>query len=529
MADIFLSYSRPDSARARQIKQALESLGLTVFFDTEGLDGGDVFPDVLDREVKSAGAVVGVWSRHSIARPWVKVECDIGRERGVLCPVQIEEIPKMEVPAVFWNLQIDDLSDFVGEPAHGGWLRFVRSLGSAMERPDLLARESERLEASAPEMDDGVRQELLALRAELKAMREAQANPPGGGRKRAGLWLLLLLVLLAAGAAAAWYSGLIPRTAPPGEPVTAPEVSIPAPPVAETWRRTTSIDVGDGWVYSAQFSPDGTRIATASGKTAARIWDPVTGSEIAALEGHTDLVSNVAWSPDGSRLASASMDGQIRTWDPATGALVKTFPAGNGGVRTATYSADGALIVFAAGTQGELIDANLGTAAGASPPGEFDVYDAALSPDGTLLATAAEDGVRIWKAPDWSLALQLWSHEIDVLSVAFSPDGSRLVSADADGVVKVWSLEGGRELISIGGEDSSVMRAVFSPDGSRILLASRDGTATILDSETGTEIAKLEADLSQLFDAAWAPDGKRIVTGSWDGTADVWELQPSGP
>ena len=524
MADIFLSYSRPDTARARQIKQALESLGLTVFFDTEGLDGGDVFPDVLDREVKSAGAVVGIWSRHSIARPWVKVECDIGRERGVLCPVQIEEIPKMEVPAVFWNLQVDDLSDFAGDPAHRGWLRFVRSLGSTMERPELLEKESERLEA-AQGIDDAVMQELLALRAELKAMREAQANPPPGSKRpRLALWTLL--ALLFAGVLAAYFRGYIPGTPPAQRRTAAAASAMPAP---QTWRHTTRIDAGGGWVYSAVFSPDGARIAAAAGNTAARIFDPVTGEEVAVLEGHTDSVTAAAWSPDGLRLATASMDGAIRTWDPASGRLIKTFTPGSGGVRTVTYSADGAVLVFAAGKQGEMIDANLGTPAGASPPGEADVYDAALSPDGALLATAAEDGVRIWKAPDWSLALQLWSHEIDVLSVAFSPDGSRLASADAGGVVKVWSLEGGRELLTLTGEDSSVMRAVFSPDGTRILTASRDGTAKIHDAATGTEIAKLAADLTQLFDAGWAPDGKRIVTGSWDGTADVWELQGPAP
>ncbi|MEM7768250.1 MAG: toll/interleukin-1 receptor domain-containing protein [Pseudomonadota bacterium] len=138
MADVFLSYSRQDTAAARRIKDRLVGLGLSVFFDTEGLDSGDVFPDVLDREVKTAGAVVGVWSTHALSRPWVKIECDIGRARGVLVPVQIEQIAELDKPAAFWNVQFDDLSDYDGDPGHAGWRKFVRSLSRTLNRPALL-------------------------------------------------------------------------------------------------------------------------------------------------------------------------------------------------------------------------------------------------------------------------------------------------------------------------------------------------------------------------------------------------------
>ena len=41
---------------------------------------------------------------------------------------------------------------------------------------------------------------------------------------------------------------------------------------------------------SAAFSPDGTRIVTASDDKTARIWDAATGKEIAVLRGHDDSV-----------------------------------------------------------------------------------------------------------------------------------------------------------------------------------------------------------------------------------------------
>ena len=75
------------------------------------------------------------------------------------------------------------------------------------------------------------------------------------------------------------------------------------------------------------WSPDGTRLATASDDETVRLWDPTTGQTTATLTGHTDRVNAVAWSPDGTRLATASDDGTVRLWDPATGRPPPPSPA----------------------------------------------------------------------------------------------------------------------------------------------------------------------------------------------------------
>lgn len=139
MVDIFISYARTERERAEQIKSAIDDLGLTIFFDIDGLDGSDVFPDVLDREVKSAGCVLGIWSPHALSRPWVKTECLIGKDRRVLIPVLVEPVNSLDVPAAFYDVQSIDLTDFAGDLTHPGWIKLVKALARTLRRPDLIA------------------------------------------------------------------------------------------------------------------------------------------------------------------------------------------------------------------------------------------------------------------------------------------------------------------------------------------------------------------------------------------------------
>ncbi|KAK4127977.1 WD40 repeat-like protein [Parathielavia appendiculata] len=59
-----------------------------------------------------------------------------------------------------------------------------------------------------------------------------------------------------------------------------------------------------------------------------KIWDPATGQCVPTLEGHSCSVSSVAWSPDATRLASASYDKTVKIWDPATSQCVSMVEFG---------------------------------------------------------------------------------------------------------------------------------------------------------------------------------------------------------
>jgi putative chitinase len=140
MVDVFISYARLDRLRVEILNEALQELGLSTFFDVTGIDGGDTFPDTLDRAVKSAGAVVACWTPHALQRDWVKTECLIALERKALVPVEIESVTALDIPAAFFPLQRVNLTEWHGEREHPGWVAAVRGIAKKLGRPDLYDR-----------------------------------------------------------------------------------------------------------------------------------------------------------------------------------------------------------------------------------------------------------------------------------------------------------------------------------------------------------------------------------------------------
>ena len=69
-----------------------------------------------------------------------------------------------------------------------------------------------------------------------------------------------------------------------------------------------------GSVWSVAISPDGTKIASASGDYTVKIWDIQTGKILETLTGHLGEVRTVTFSPDSRMLASGGDDWEVKLW-----------------------------------------------------------------------------------------------------------------------------------------------------------------------------------------------------------------------
>ena len=79
LADIFLSYARPDATAAERIARELGKAGWSVWYDRE-LPAHRAYADVIANELESAPAVLVLWSEAAAASEWVRSEANRARE-----------------------------------------------------------------------------------------------------------------------------------------------------------------------------------------------------------------------------------------------------------------------------------------------------------------------------------------------------------------------------------------------------------------------------------------------------------------
>ncbi len=274
------------------------------------------------------------------------------------------------------------------------------------------------------------------------------------------------------------------------------------------------------------FSPDGTRFAVPGQVTGVTIRDVDTGAKIITLKGHDATIRRMAFSPDGTRLAGASGSGQGNTWvktvpiwDVTTGELVMTLRGHTDAVNSVAYSPDGRRLATG-GVDGtvRLWDALSGKELHAVDVGS-PVPALAFSPDGRYLVSG-DDGdksLTVWDANTLERRGALRGHSDVIQDVAFGPAG-KVVTASWDGTAKIWDLESRRELATLRGHSGPILGVAVSPDGALVATGSLDGTAKLWDLATGREVLKLFGHDIVVNAVAFSPDGRFLATVSGDGT-----------
>jgi TolB-like protein/regulator of sirC expression with transglutaminase-like and TPR domain len=128
--DIFLSYTREDSTVAQAYRDAFAREGLDVWWDAT-LHSGEDYDQVTEEALRTAKAVVVLWSPRSVASRWVRAEATIAYRNKTLTPVMIEPC---ERPVMFELTQTAELSHWRGAADDPAWLTFLGDVGRRVGR-----------------------------------------------------------------------------------------------------------------------------------------------------------------------------------------------------------------------------------------------------------------------------------------------------------------------------------------------------------------------------------------------------------
>ena len=313
-------------------------------------------------------------------------------------------------------------------------------------------------------------------------------------------------------------------------------------------------------IYSLAVNPDGTRLATGSEDTIARIWDAQSGRLLERLEGHVGVIESVAYSPDGRQIATGSGDRTVRIWDAQSGEALLVLEGHDDEVRSVAYNSDGGRLVSSSiDRTARVWDAQDGKQM-VLLEGHIDFLESAIfSRDDKKIVTATENQtVRVWEAGSGKLLknlgeyLQPIASAVDALegktpstpsldgeedpqevvleefdavieSVATSARGSRVVTVFEDGSARIWTARDEQARPVLEGHSGMVYSVATSPDGKRIVTGSNDRTARFWDALTGRQLDLMDLS-NRIWSVAYGPKGNRVAIGFQDSKAQVWDV-----
>lgn len=149
---------------------------------------------------------------------------------------------------------------------------------------------------------------------------------------------------------------------------------------------------------------------------------------------------------------------------------------------------------------------------------------------GHLLATAGLEGkAKIWSVSSSSssspgkLLRSYEGHAKGVRDVRFSPDGRRLLTTGYDKVMRLWDVETGTVLASLG-EGTMTFAIAFHPTEEETIMAGRgDKKICQYDWRSGDVVQEYDYHLGPVNTVTFYDDGRRFASTSDDKTIRLWE------
>jgi WD40 repeat protein len=260
--------------------------------------------------------------------------------------------------------------------------------------------------------------------------------------------------------------------------------------------RDRTIPAGLDHVHALAFSPDGATVAVAGGSPAEsgavelRSWP--AGDLLGRLEGHDDVVYDVAWLDGGKFLATAGADRLVRVWEVGTRHQVAALEGHSG-----------------------------------------PVLAMAASPDGKWFCSGGADGtIRVWESAPWRSVRTLNNHLGPVHGLTFRPaptEGSpaTLASAGGDSTVRVWQPGTGR-MVRIVRHPAPVLCIAWDDLGSHLVTGAKDGHLRVVDGDGDAILAEPHLTDGRITALAVPPRNAPLLVGDSRGAVLSWNHEALG-
>ncbi len=311
-----------------------------------------------------------------------------------------------------------------------------------------------------------------------------------------------------------------------------------------------SLEGHEGWIFTADWSPNGRMIVTGD-NNATLITYNLRGGNSQEFYNDPDEDTDwldVDWAPDSETFAATSAfhiiimepggdlpqitlpveGGEEVTENPLDEILARELPSAS----QIYPSPDGSKLgLIDSDYDVKVIDMNTGAILYAITDHTDWVRNISWSSDGRLLATASDDMiVGIWDANTGEMQHWLDGHTDWVRDVAFSPDNNILVSAGDDGVLRSWDPNSGAALQVTDKVESYLMTCAWSPDQKYLSGQDSEGYMHIWNARTNEKIFRSNG-LTISGTMAWHPDNSVTVVSSDRGSirwADGGNMVTSG-
>ena len=194
-----------------------------------------------------------------------------------------------------------------------------------------------------------------------------------------------------------------------------------------------------------------------------------------------------------------------------------------------SYSPDGKSLAVASYKEVIVVDPASGKALRRLAGFPDQVSAVAFEPGGSRLAAAGGSPglggeVRVWQVEGWKELRVLRGHADTALSLAWRPHSDQLATSSLDKLILIWDVEKGSIVRTIKGHADIVNTVAYSPDGKLLASGSADKTAKVFDAESGLQVAGLSTHQDAVLQVAFSPDGTYLATSSADKGMGLWKV-----